>query len=117
MYVVNSNRNSAVSDGVSTNLWSTSGPTTASDLFLQADYKEHYVLEVPIPISYCWKWGRMFPPYPSPWPYLLKKSVMICGVAVSKPTTSIMPLSLGSAIVTLVETMPTTADFAAIPVF
>jgi hypothetical protein len=43
-------------------------------------------------------------------------SAITCGVAVSKPTTSSMPASSGSAMVKPVEVMPTTINFAGMPV-
>src|SRR5262245_6577532 len=43
------------------------------------------------------------------------KSEMSCGVAVSKPTTSSIPWSVGSAIEKPFETMPTTTGRASIP--
>ena len=46
---------------------------------------------------------------------MVAKSVMIDGVAVSKPTTSSIPASFGSAIVNPLDTMPITTSFAPIP--
>jgi hypothetical protein len=43
------------------------------------------------------------------------KSEMSCGVAVSKPTTSSIPGSFGSAIEKPFETMPTTTSRASMP--
>jgi hypothetical protein len=43
------------------------------------------------------------------------KSEISCGVAVSKPTTSSIPGSAGSAIEKLFETMPTTTSRAGMP--
>ena len=43
------------------------------------------------------------------------KSAISCGVAVSKPTTSSMPASFGSAIVKPFEIMPTTTSWASMP--
>ena len=42
---------------------------------------------------------------------------MIDGVAVSKPTTSSMPASFGSAMLNPFDTMPITTSFAPMPVF
>jgi hypothetical protein len=46
---------------------------------------------------------------------LRAKSEMSCGVAVSKPTTSSIPESAGSAIEKPFETMPTTTSRASMP--
>ena len=46
----------------------------------------------------------------------LAKSAMICGTAVSNPTTSNIPPSFGSAMLKPFETMPTTISLAGIPV-
>lgn len=43
------------------------------------------------------------------------KSLMTAGVAVSKPTTSSMPASFGSAMLNPFEVIPTTTTFAAMP--
>jgi hypothetical protein len=48
--------------------------------------------------------------------YARTTSAITCGVAVSKPTTSSMPASSGSAMVKPVEVMPTTINFAGMPV-
>src|SRR5882724_9509162 len=45
-----------------------------------------------------------------------RKSAITAGAAASKPTTSSMPSSSGSAIEKPVEVMPTTTSFAAMPV-
>jgi len=43
------------------------------------------------------------------------KSAMTAGAALSKPTTSSMPASWGSAIEKPLDTMPTTTSLAAMP--
>jgi len=48
--------------------------------------------------------------------YTLEKSAMMLGAAVSKPTTSSIPASFGSAIVNSDDTMPTTTSFAPMPI-
>ena len=48
--------------------------------------------------------------------YARMKSAMTVGAAVSKPTTSIMPASSGSAMLNPLDTMPTTISLAAMPV-
>ncbi len=52
----------------------------------------------------------------APGAYARMKSAMTDGAAVSKPTTSIMPASSGSAMLKPFDTMPTTASLAAMPV-
>ena len=49
-------------------------------------------------------------------PHYVAKSAMICGTAVSNPTTSNIPPSFGSAMLKPFETMPTTISLAGIPV-
>ena len=49
--------------------------------------------------------------------YCRAKSLINCGVAVSKPTTSNMPASCGSAMLKPFDTIPTTISLAGMPVF
>jgi hypothetical protein len=49
--------------------------------------------------------------------YVLAKSAMTAGAAESKPTTSIVPPSFGSASVNPFEDIPTTISLAGIPIF
>src|SRR5438552_1777172 len=48
---------------------------------------------------------------------VVAKSAITDGVAVSKPTTSSMPASFGSAIVNPFDAIPITTSFAPIPIF
>ncbi len=53
----------------------------------------------------------------APLALVVAKSAMTAGVAVSKPTTSSMPASFGSAIVNPFDVMAITTSFAPIPIF
>ena len=57
--------------------------------------------------------SALCPPPSTYWP--LTNSAIACGVAVSKPTTSSMPASLGSAMLNPFDAIPTTISLAAMP--